>query len=337
MSRQKKGSRSPTKLIYAQDTLGNSRGVALPHIVDDYTGTKLRRPGLDTLRKMLVAGQAEGVVCMRSDRLTRMVAHSIILREEFARYGIELHFVNRGQSQNTPEGQMTDNIEAVFNQFWRDKIVEDTDRGRWEKARQGKIVCCGRPPYGYYYKDDQLVIIDEEAAVVRRIFKSFCNGSSIKSICDTLKGIPTPGETRGKKHTVLPNGTWRDFTVYTILAREAYCGVWRYGKRNSRAKGKGKTYRPDEETIPVSCPSIVSRQEWVQARARLEQNKLLSKRNTKWQYLLRGMLRCGECQVGFRGEYHKTQKSKTLRLLSHGYQPRLSKMSARQTRWRMVR
>lgn len=98
-------------------------------ITDEYSGTKLDRPGLNKLREIVFQQQTDAVIVFASDRWTRNLAHSLILREDLNKAGVELHFVNRGKSTNTPEDRMTENIEAVFNEYWREKIIEGCKRG----------------------------------------------------------------------------------------------------------------------------------------------------------------------------------------------------------------
>jgi site-specific DNA recombinase len=149
-------------------------------ISDDYTGTLLDRPGLDQVRAMMDRREVDAVIVLASDRWTRKLAHSLILREEMMTAGIELHYVNRGKSENTPEGELMDNIEGVFNQYWREKIIEGGRRGKNAKAKQNKMIMAGSPPFGYakegHGRDAKLVINEQEAQVVRDMFKWYVFG-----------------------------------------------------------------------------------------------------------------------------------------------------------------
>jgi site-specific DNA recombinase len=72
-----------------------------------------------------------------------------------------------------------------------------------------------------------------------------------------------------------------------MLHRETYAGIWHYGKRNGT--------NPDDYLIPVEVPAIVSREVWEAAQSRLGKNKASSLRNTKYNYLLRRRIVCGDC------------------------------------------
>jgi site-specific DNA recombinase len=265
-------------------------------ITDDYTGTKLDRPGLDKLRGFISRGEINAVIVYTSDRWSRKLAHLLILREELERAEIELHFVNRGKSEDTPESRMTENIEGVFNEYWREKIVESSRRGSYSKARSGKVVGAGNPPFGYYYADGQFQIIPEEAKIVRLIYSWYLSGDGDGRPMVTyqiasklaLMGVITSDERRingrGKLRR-LKSGFWQQSSVNRILSNETYTGTWHYGKRTGNPA----------KIVAVSVPAIIAKETFEAAQERSKQNKLNSARNTKHEYLLRGLVKCGYC------------------------------------------
>ncbi len=60
---------------------------------DDISGAKLDRPGLDKLREMLQSESIDAVIVYDIDRLSRKVAHQVILEEEFAKRGAQVQYV----------------------------------------------------------------------------------------------------------------------------------------------------------------------------------------------------------------------------------------------------
>src|SRR5581483_163243 len=146
-------------------------------LCDDYSGAKLDRPALDTLRALLERKEADAVIVYAADRLSRNLAHLLILREEFNRAGIELHYMNRGKSENTAESRLMENVEGVIAEYEREKIKERTRRGKLAKAKAGKWVGAGFVPYGFrkvgVKQDSRLEIDEQEARIVRRIFDMY--------------------------------------------------------------------------------------------------------------------------------------------------------------------
>jgi site-specific DNA recombinase len=258
---------------------------------DDYTGSKLNRPALTRARDLIDAGGVDVVIVLSSDRLTRNLAHSLLLREEWERRNVELHYVHGGKLEATPEARMNENMKGVFNEYWREKIVEATRRGIRGKVKAGKVLGGGGAPYGYRFKDGQLIPHDCEAQIVRRIFEWYVTGDesgrklpawSITKRLSTLR-IPTPSESNNRRRRKLAPGVWNVPMVCEILGNETYAGVWHYGKR---AKG---------ELIAVSVPALVDRDVWERAQVQAVTNKRNSKGNTQRPYLLRRRVTCSRC------------------------------------------
>lgn len=157
---------------------------------------------------MAESRKVDAVVVYASDRLTRNLAHLLVLREEWQKAGVELHYCNRGKSENTPEGRMTENIEGVFNDYWREKIIEASRRGRRKKAASGQWVGTGPTPYGYRREGQggtsRLAIHEAEAPIVRRIFAMYVGANGVSPLATrkiaevlTTEGVPVPGRGPG--------------------------------------------------------------------------------------------------------------------------------------------
>src|SRR6266540_5943055 len=147
--------------------------VVVATIQDVMSGAKLERPGLEKVRTLMAHGEIEALIVYTSDRLTRSVAHSLLLRDELKRTHTTLHCVTKGQaSQDTPEGGLMATIEAAFAEYERLKIRERSMRGKRAKAESGKHHGIGkRPLYGYRWcgegRDRELLVDSCEAQTVR--------------------------------------------------------------------------------------------------------------------------------------------------------------------------
>ncbi len=270
----------------------------VPAYVDDYTGTKLDRPGLDPARAKVDHNETDAVIVYASDRLTRNLAHLLILREEFQRVGVELHFVNRGKSEDTPEHRMTENIEGVFNEYWREKIIEASRRGRDGKARNNQMILPSWPSYGYTRQGKQWVIVEAEVNVVKLVYHWYLigdNGSgplSLIKISGKLNemGLPVP-----KSAKIRNRGVWQPMTVHRILTNEIYTGVAYFGKTRS-VDGK-PVKQPREKWIRIDVPDLafIDPATFQAAQERIKKNKIYAGRNRRRQYLLTGHIWCGDC------------------------------------------
>lgn len=260
------------------------------YIDDGYSGEFIERPALDRLRADLNAGMIESVTFYDPDRMSRNLTVQLVLADEFEKSGANLYFVT-GDYDASPEGRLFFNMKGAVSAYEKAKVRERTSNGRRTKARKGKIVL-NTHPFGYDWdaENSMYLINEREAEIVRKIY-DMClyNGLGIRVIGLELaaQGIV------GRKNRPLSLST-----VTRILTKEMYCGQHHLYKQ--RVKKISQTKReiknnPPELWIPIQIPAIVSREIWLAAQEQLQRNKKLAKRNTKRDYLLRGLLHCALC------------------------------------------
>lgn len=269
---------------------------------DSKSGTTLDREGLTQARRILQKGEALAIIVYSPDRLTRSIAHAVLLREEFRRSGVELHYVTRGLIGESAEDALTSNIEAVFAEYWREKIAEATQRGKRAKATSGKFPGYGQAPYGYRIvgekRNSRLEVDEQEARMVRLIFQWYAYGDesgvplTIFQVSQKLTqmGISSPAD-GGKKGKIRPATSWNVTTIHRILRHAAYKGIF-YAYRYKKVGTKLVKTLP-EEWIPIPVPAIVDETLWNAAQLQMNAQRCESKRNTKQEYLLRSHIRCG--------------------------------------------
>jgi site-specific DNA recombinase len=286
--------------------MAQQEGYAVPEsyvFVDDYTGTSLNRPQFTELRELVRQRLIAAVYVHDMDRLSRKLAHQLLLDEEFEHAGVALRIVTMPQGDKSPEGQLMAHIKGTIAEYERAKILERTKRGRMGRARAGHVPY-GRRSYGYRYVKDNVgahyEVDPDEAHVVQRIFAMYVAGMSQEAIAAklTAEGIPTP-PTGNRKHQVV---FWRQSAVRHILSSETYAGTKYDNKTRNipcKADPDRKTNharRPKDEWIAVQVPAIIDQQTWQAAQALRVSNQKNSPRNRKHAYLLvNGRLRCGQC------------------------------------------
>ena len=271
---------------------------------DGYSGATLDRPGLDELRDLAQAGSIEGVLILSPDRLSRKQAHQALLIDEFKRRNIQITFTSQKFEDNA-EGNLMFNIQGLFAEYEREKILDRTRRGIIHATKNGQIIGAN-PPYGYRYipkSKTELAhweINPEEAKVVRYIFDLYVN-----------QGVK--GTAIGKRlfEEGISNRTEQAWIsqVYTILRSEVYKGtafMFRHrnveskrtpkSKEYRKHKNKGKELRPRDEWIGIPVTPIIEENIWSKAQEILKQNIFLSRRNNNvHEYLMRGLMICGYC------------------------------------------
>jgi site-specific DNA recombinase len=312
-----KGYSLPTQLEACQ-TMAQQAGYAVPDtyvFTDDYTGTSLNRPQFTQLRDLVRQRLVRAVFVYDLDRLSRKLAHQLLLSEEFEQAGVALHFVTMPDGAKTPETQLLANVRGIIAEYERAKILERTARGRLGRAKAG-FVPSGQRPLGYTImkhadKGVHYEVRPEEAALVQRIFQLYVEGGlSIRSLASLLtrEGIPTPSTTLRR---TFPDGVWHPSTLSHILRNTAYIGTL-YDGKTRRVPGKGNPDKktrhrpvPREEWIPIAVPPIVDTAIFEAAQAQRTHQQQNSRRNRRHAYLfVNGRLRCGQCGSSMTGATH---------------------------------
>ena len=282
----------------------------IAEVQDDISGAIpiRQRPGGRALYEHIDGKTAEAVVFFTVDRITRDedLIEINVIRRDVRNAGMELHYAaDGGKTDLSTMGGMIDTLKAAVAAEERKKIIERTARGRNTKAREGKIIGAWRAPYGYKLQGDALVIDDKEAAIVRQMFAWYTFGDEAGKPmpCAAIQRklaemrIATPAQGLADVRRTRAPYSWNERTLRLILKRETYAGVWRYGKRIGK-NGQGGP-RKIEDTIAVPVPAIIDRATWVTAQVRFANNKrkASSQRANKNLYLLRGMVKCGQCEA----------------------------------------
>ena len=281
---------------------------------DGYSGASLNRPGLDHLRDHAALGAFELVLITAPDRLARKYVHQVLLIDEMQSRGCQVEFLDRPMSDD-PHDQLLLQIRGAVAEYERSLIAERMRRGRQAKLRSGTLLPWTSAPYGYILdperpRDPSRVRLDPvKAEIVKQIFAWYTDPeipATLYWVAKTLseRQIPTP---RGGLR-------WNVASVRGILRSPAYTGTAYSGRthpaparrRKSALQpiGQGESQQPApvEDWIAVRVPVIVSQETFDLAQHRLAQNKQMARRNnSEHDYLLRGLVSCGQCQLASTG------------------------------------
>lgn len=286
------------------------------HIYSDegHSGALLNRPGLDRLRDQAALAAFEVVLITAPDRLARKYVHQAILLEEMEQYGCRIEFLDRPMSDD-PHDQLLLQIRGAVAEYERALIADRMRRGRLAKYRSGTLLPWTHVPYGFlvdpeHPRDATRVSIDPvKSEVIRQIYAWYTDPvepSSLYGLANQLeaRGIPSP---TGLKRWSVP-------TIRGILRSTTYIGTVYSGQqravpakqRRSRVRpvGQGISFEPTplEGRIVIQVPAIISKEQWELAQSRLDENKRFARRNnTANDYLLRGLVYCGQCLYGCSG------------------------------------
>lgn len=275
---------------------------------DGYSGAKLNRPGLDSLRDRAVLREFDLVLITTPDRLARNYVHQMLVIGELEGRDIGVQFLDRPMSED-PHDRLLLQIRGAVAEYERTLISDRMRRGRLARYRAGQLLPWTRPPYGYWMDPDHprdpagLRLGEAQAATVAQMFDWYLEpGATLYRIAKRLSelGLPTP---TGKPR-------WNVSTVRGILTNWAYTGIAyanRYrtvpARRRRSAlqpvgRGESKALRPEEEWIPIPVPAVVTQEVFDLVQAKLSLNQQMAPRNnTTYRYLLRGLVSCGRCRL----------------------------------------
>ena len=240
------------------------------------------REGGRELLSLANDGIINAIIVWRLDRLSRPPEDEMsrlqTTIEHFSRKGVEIHDCESGPVRN---GDMAATMIAFFKGIVasqeRAATRERTIRGRINKAKNGKWVGNGQPPYGFRKigngRENRLVVDQEQATIVQRIFNMYLgqNGEdrvpSLRSLAErlTLEGIPSSS-----------GGKWYAATIQRMMSSRTYLGEFTYS----------------DITINLPELAVVEEQTWRDAQAQLRNNQVRAKRNRKREYLVANRIRC---------------------------------------------
>jgi len=267
------------------------------------------RPQGKRLAEIVKFREVDAVVVHQVDRLSRDIVDLLATVRNWLRVGVEVYALDVGKIESELDIVLV--IKGWQGSDERKKIRERSMRGKRAKARTGRVIG-SRAPYGYdHIRDNNGKIVNfeplkEEAKVVKLIYEWYVNGDesgqrlSAGKIAKRLSEmrIPTPGETNLGYHRTREKGMWHAYTVLSVIGRETYAGIWRFGVRI----GPTRNQRPKDEWIEIEVPALVDRETWDTAQELKGQNKVFSRRNKKYNYLLSGLIRC-VCGRAMSGEF----------------------------------
>lgn len=233
------------------------------------TDARKARPGYDALVKAYEAKQFDALVCYDLDRLTRQPRQLEDWIDAAEGGSLAVVTANGEADLTTDGGRLFARMKLAVA---RSEVERKSARQKAAARQRAKL---GRPPLGvrltgYTAKGDT---VPDEAEHVRRIFKMFDAGESLRSIARILTDENV--QTRHGK-------SWNPSTIRDILTNPRYAG---------RAVYDGKP-----TGLPGNWEALVSDDVFDVVQARLDDPLRKSNRvGTDRRHLGSGLFRCAEC------------------------------------------
>jgi len=274
---------SPSEQQAAIARFAADRGLTVvEYVTEKKSGFTLDRADVRRLREMARRNEIQAVVAFVMDRLSRDLELQIALRREIKALGLTLYTTTRGEIEDTPEGNLLSNIEGAFSQHEIETLVRRSKMGKLGKAKSGKWVAVGNPPYGSEKRGERgdavLVVVKEQMRIVKWIFDRYTGWDGKKAM-----GLIPIAQRLMERGVTAPYGgnKWWPSTVSIILKSRAYVGIIEY--------------RGIEISVPALA--IVEPGEWAAAQRQAKSNFIAAARNRQREYLMARRLTCA-CGLG---------------------------------------
>lgn len=263
------------------------------------------RPKLTELIYDVKKGDISKIWMRNQDRLDRNTLTFFIFVEAVRDANVEVYFGNGDMLDfNDPNTLLHTSILSSLNAYQAGIQGVKTKRVLKDNVKQGKA--WGILPYGYCTDEEmKLMVEEEEALIVERIFKEYLAGKGGKAISSGLNEEKIPTRYNKYKDTEIrlknkytkkvsvkksEDVYWVERTVMSILQNRWYIGERKYS---------GDTY-------PV--PRIISDLFFNKVQDEIKKRKGKHSGISKYNYLLKGLIRCGKCG---RNYYGKTRSDKS--------------------------
>jgi len=195
------------------------RGLTISDIYreEGYSGRNIDRP--EYKRMMDDHEKWDALVVLKMDRIHRNSVNFTLMMDELGRKGKQFISSLEKFDTSTPMGRFAMDIIQRIAQLESEQIGERVKMGMTRKAKFGTGNMGSGHPYGYVYEKGSLIIIEYEAEVVRNIYSMYSEGSSLRTITDTLNNSLV----QPKK-----GGRWSHQSVSKILHNPVYAGYIRW-------------------------------------------------------------------------------------------------------------
>ena len=276
----------------------NGHTVVREYVDEAESGRTVNRP---TFQEMIREARQkpppfEGILVWKLSRFARNREDSIIYKSLLRKLGVQVVSISE-PIDNSPTGQMLEGIIEVMDEFYSKNLAQDVVRGMREAVSRGFSVSSGAP-YGFrrvQVNDGgkmraKLEPDEARAPVIRRIYDDACHCLGVKEIASRLNqdGVASP-----------KGGRWGKATVYKILTNEIYAGTLVWGASGTYHGAAGlKPLRVENAVTPLVSMELFRQ---VQGLLHSRSPKVIAPRRVTSQYLLSGILKCGQCGASMFG------------------------------------
>jgi len=238
---------------------------------DTESGNKYDREKFLDLEKKVLSGEIGGIWVYDNDRLSRSIEVGEKISKLITNNGCRL-FINYEEVKLEISGDRFGyNMRSVMSDYERMRIKERMDSGKERLIKDGGKL--GNVGLGYKRVNKKIIIDNEESKIVIDIFKLYLH-KSVKSYGDCFRRLEL-------KYKEKIKGKISNSSIGRILNDRKYLGLY---------KGflEGVEYE-------LNIGRIISDEDFEKVKKKIIYCKGLRKSNVNEEYLLKGKVRCNDC------------------------------------------
>ncbi|MBD5099833.1 MAG: recombinase family protein [Clostridiales bacterium] len=247
------------------------------------------------------AGKINKILVKSISRFGRNTVDTLKYIRELKELGISIYFETQNIDTLTPGGEVLITILAAMAEQESRTMSTNIKWAYQKRFKDGNVLINYTGSLGYTKENDEYIIVEKEAEIIRRIYREYLTGKSLRQIAEGLneEGITTK---RGYK--------WHPNSIEGVLDNERYTGNAILGK-SFKADVLSKSRQKNEGQAPMyyvenSHPAIISQEIFDMAKAerlrRVELRSSVKTGNGRYssRYPFSGLLVCSKCGGKFR-------------------------------------
>ncbi|HNY25041.1 MAG TPA: recombinase family protein [Alphaproteobacteria bacterium] len=142
------------------------------------SGGTMVRPALQEMLTDIRSGRIDCVLVYKIDRLSRSIFDFKSMMKEFDKHNCNLVSITQSFDTNSAMGKLTLNMLLSFAEFERE-VAGERIRDKIRATKSKGMWVGGKPPMGYDIKFHKLVPNESEIPIVRKIFETYLESSSL--------------------------------------------------------------------------------------------------------------------------------------------------------------
>ncbi len=288
----------------------NKLKIVNKYIDEAKSATSDNRPAFQRMIADSKKGLFDYIIVHKLDRFSRDRYDSAIYKKKLKDNKVRLLSVVE-RLDDSPESILLESLIEGMSEYYSKNLAREVMKGLMENAKSCRHTG-GKPPFGFDVdRDKNYIINDHEAVAVKKIFELYSTNYSYPEIILWLDN---------NKYKTKYNKPFTRTSLNTLLQNEKYIGTYIY-KRTTQTKFNGirvDVVNDENDMIRIEdgIPAIVDKGTFDIVQEKMNENKLAqkSKRNTtaKQNYLLSGVLFCGECGSPMTGKSSRNGRNKAL-------------------------